>query len=352
MKIALFDQVNETHVCDALAVALRALGHEILETGPVWQGHRFPVLAEDTAGIDEMVETVLSAGCEALFNFRASALSPDQLSRLRRAGVTTAIWLPDDPVLYGVTYRHVVDEYDHVLHCGSSEILEFYSGQGHKPGINFPFWLDPGIWSYVWEPECVQRALVFLGNLHGPAKRGRYERLAPGYRSISVYGICPTDPLGMHVGELHGIEALKAVLPLYRAGLNLPQRFAEYAGSAYDFAGLSALGGFELPSRVIQYAALGLPVISLGGLSPNEAFPHSLKATDVHAALRISDGLAHEADAAIALSRLARSDVERHFSGASRAMLLVALLSGAINPAAMSLHDRATCYRQFSTGNC
>ena len=347
MKIALFDQVNETHVCHAFAQALEALGHEVLETGAVWRGHRLPSLAQDAAAIDAALETVLSAGCDALFNFRASALDPARVSRLRAAGVATAVWLPDDPVLYDVTYRHVVDAYDHVLHCGAESVLAFYASRGHRPGVNFPFWLDPARWPHAWDPDRVQRELVFLGNLHGPAKQGRYQRLAPARGRISLYGICPHDPLGLHAGELHGIDAMLAVLPLFRAGLNLPQRFAEYAGSGYDFPGLAALGTFDLPSRVVQYAALGLPVITLDERPPSDSFPCSLHAEDIEAALRLSDQLAADPDAARALSLRARVDVESNFSAISRARLLAALLSGELDPGAMLPEARATCYRNF-----
>jgi hypothetical protein len=152
----------------------------------------------------------------------------------------------------------------------------------------------------------------------------------------------------MHRGELHGRDAMLAVLPLYEAGLNIPQTFADYAGSAYDFAGLAALGRFDLPSRTVQYAALGLPVISLGSEAATESFPHALAAPDMHGVLRLVDGLRGEPAAAIAQSRSARHDVESCFSGMSRARYLMALLSGETDPRASSLHQREAGYRHFS----
>lgn len=348
MKIALFGQVNEVHVCDALGSSLSTLGHEVVSTGAVWHGHRLARAGSDIARIDRAVDTVLASKCEALFNFRASALDVRQLQRLRDAGVTTAVWLPDDPVLYDTTYRHVVDSYDFVLHCGARAVLEFYDRQGHRAGVNFPFWLDPSRWPHLWDPSRARHDLVFLGNLHGPAKRSRYELLVPGARRTNIYGICPQDRMGMHRGELHGRDAMLAVLPLYRAGLNIPQTFADYAGSAYDFAGLAGLGRFDLPSRIVQYAALGLPVISLGGEVATESFPHALAATDMHGVLRLVDGLRDDPAAAIALSRSARQDVESNFSGLSRARYLMALLSGDIDPGASSIGQREAGYRHFS----
>ena len=43
---------------------------------------------------------------------RAFALRPRIVERIRAAGVTTLVWFPDDPVLYKVGYRHVVEAYD------------------------------------------------------------------------------------------------------------------------------------------------------------------------------------------------------------------------------------------------
>jgi hypothetical protein len=352
MKIALFDRINETHVCTALEDALRALGHDVVATGPVWHGHRFAREGNDIAGIDAALDVVLAEGCDALFNFRASALSPRQLQRLRAAGVATVVWLPDDPVLYGVTYRAVVDAYDHVLHCGPASVLRFYDQRGHATGVNFPFWVDPERWLAEWTLEDARGDLVFLGNLHGPAKKGRYDLLAAAAGRIAIYGKCGADPLDIHRGELHGVDAMRAVLPRHAAGLNIRQRFADYAGTEYDFDGLASLGGFDLPSRVIQYAAIGLPVISLGPDAASSHFPHALQADDIDGALSLVDCLRGSPAMAADVSARARADVVDHFSARARARFLVALLHGNVRPRELGLHGREFAYRSFIGDVC
>lgn len=351
MKIALFDEINETHVCVALEDALRLLGHRVVATGPLWRGHVSARDEADIARIDAAVDDIISEGCHALFNFRASALDAPQVERLRSAGITTAVWLPDDPVLYGLTYRNVVDGYDHVLHCGPGNILQFYEQRGHQPGFNFPFWVDTARWAVEWHIDRISEGLVFLGNLHGPAKKGRYLQLSEAAGQLFVYGKCAADPAGIVRGELYGVEAMRALLPRFTAGLNIPQNFADYTGTEYDFAGLRGLGGFDLPSRVIQYAAIGLPVISLGSDAGSEHFVHALQADTIADALAHLRHLRSAPQFATELSGLARTDVVDNFSAAARARFLVAVLSGDLSARQLDLYEREFAYRTFSGKN-
>lgn len=344
MKFALFDAINEAHVCTALADALTARGHDVLATGRLTHGFTAVSAVESKSRIAQAVDRVIATGREVLFNFRAGALDHAQLARLRDAGITTVVWLPDDPVLYATTYADVVDAYDVLLHCGDARVLRLYDGHGHRPGVNFPFWLDPARWPYTWDLARARRPMVFMGNLHGPAKAGRYRLLAEAGGDVRVYGRCAADPAGIHAGELHGVDAMRAVMRNFVAGLNIAQRFADYAGTAYDFPGLAGLGGFDLPSRVPQYAAVGLPVISLDS-APSAHFRHSLAAPDVAAALRIAERLRSSPDEALALSRRARAHVEAHFSAASRARYLEALVDGRIRVADLDLSEREFGYQ-------
>lgn len=349
MKIVLFDLINETHVCAALHRALEDMGHVVVSTGKVWQGHRAPLLAPDLDRVEAALATVLDDGCDALLNFRASTLAAHHLRRLRDAGVLTAVWLPDDPVLYAITYRAVVDHYDHVFHCGTGSVLRFYASHGHAPGIACPFWVDPEQWAYEWSVEGANDSLVFMGNLHNAAKQGRYAQLAQaGAARVAVYGKCASDPVGIHRGELHGVDAIRSVCIRYAAGVNIPQHFSDYAGTRYDFPGLSALGTFDLPSRVIQYAAMGLPVLSLGHGAGSVQFKHVLRAPGIGEALSIVDRLRARPDSAQELSRSARADVVSHFSARARAGLLSAVFTGELEPGKMGLEQRALVYREFS----
>lgn len=347
MKLALFDRINETHVCVSLENALRHRGHSVLLTGPIWHGHRFPVAGHDIEYIDAALDAVLAGGCDWLLNFRASALTSAQIRRIRGAGVASAVWLPDDPVLYATTYRHVVDDYDLVLNCAPASVLQFYDDRGHRQGVNFPFWLDPYKWHADWSIERADKDLVFLGNALGKVREGRYATMAPAKGRLAIYGKCVEDPHGIHRGELFGVEAIRSVLPGYAAGLNIPQRFADYAGTSYDFSGLANLGQFYLPSRVTQYAALGMPVISLGVEAKNPHFPHALLATDIAAALRVVDRLRANPALAAEVSADARKDVLQNFSAAARAHLLEALFSGELDPRKMCVHEREYAYRNY-----
>lgn len=347
MKIALFDRINEGHVCLALEEALRRDGHEVVTTGRVGSGHRFAQTPEQRQAIDAAFERIMSSGCDLLLNFRASSLEASQIDRIRALGVTTAVWLPDDVVLYEMTYRHIVDRYDIVLHCGSGRSLEFYDGCGHRAGVNFPFWVDPVRWPYRYAPGDADRDLVFIGNLLGSAgKKVRYERLRALSGHLQIYGKCEGDPLGMCRGELVGVEALAAVLPCYRLGLNLPQRFADYAGTEYDFPGLAELGSFDLPSRVTQYAAIGLPVVTLSS-DATRHFPAALTTVDVDEIRAMLANLAQHQEALNSASVEGRRLVERHFSAEARARFLLALVQGEVQPARLSASDREFAYRWF-----
>lgn len=346
MKIVLFDEINETHVCDALAVALARLGHQVIRTGPVWRGHLFATEAADLARIHGQVDECIAQAPDALLNFRASSLAPGQVERLRRAGVRTAVWFPDDPVLYGLCYSHVVDAYDTVLHCAGRRVLDFYRYRGHRIGINFPFWLDTDVWACAYEAARCEAALVFYGNMHGPAKQGRYELFCGLDDDLSLYGRVPDDPRGKGRGTLAGPAAAVAVLPRYRIGLNSPQRFADYAGTPYDFPGLAMLGSFFLPSRVLQYAAIGLPVLTLHphGIAA-EHYPPGLHATDASQARGVVQRVARDVGYLQALSRAARGEVERCHGAPARARLLVKLFDTSIQPEQLTPHEQEFIHR-------
>jgi hypothetical protein len=255
--------------------------------------------------------------------------------------------LPDDPVLYGLCYGQIVDAYDLALHCAGSRVLDFYRYRGHRVGVNFPFWLDPAVWPLRYRPEACDAGPVFYGNLQGPAKRGRYEALCAVADDLSIYGRSTDDPRGVSRGQLHGPAEAVAALPRHRLGLNMPQRFADYAGTAYDFAGLAMLGNFFLPSRVLQYAALGLPTLTLhhGAVAETAHYPPGLHARDPGQARDIAARVRADADYLSSVSRAARAEVERFHDGDARARLLVALFANRIVPERLTPHEQEFIYR-------
>lgn len=328
MKIVLFDQINETHVVDSLAAALVAGGHAVSSTGAVWRGHRFPQRAEDILMIHDKIDELLAESPDVLFNFRASSLLPEHVERLRRAGIRCLVWFPDDPVLYKSVYGQVIDLYDTPLHCGDQRILAFYQYRGHKPGINFPFWLDPGVFRYAYDPSNASGDVVFFGNMHGPAKEGRYETVTSLHEDVSIYGKVPLDPGGCGKGILQGIPETVATLGRYRIGINIAQQFSSYAGTSHEFPGLAMLGGFFLPSRVIQYAAIGLPVLTIQSVRPDNAhYPPSLHARDALTARNMIKRVLEDTGYLVSISKAARRIVEERFCAHARARLLEYLIN-------------------------
>jgi hypothetical protein len=351
MKIIIFDEILEAHVCEALTQALTALGHNVFCTGKVWHGHSPPSKASDIQLIDAIVDDLIARKFDALFNFRACSLLPRHVAALRAAGQRTAVWLPDDPVLYQVSYKDIVDSYDLVLHCGDGSVLDFYDARGHKKGVNFPFWVDPTRF-VINRADCEPVASssgecnpwVFLGNLVGPVRGGRYAQLAVLNQGLDIWGKCNADPTGMHRGYLQTIDEVAGALAQYQVGINIPQFFRDYAGTSYDFAGLGDMGNFFIPSRVVQYAAAGLPVVSIGPNTVSNHFPLALQVKTAEQALGVLTGLLSQHGVRAAISAASRAHVVANFSGLVRAKFLVALFSGHIDPATLGLHEREFAY--------
>ncbi|MEI2422800.1 hypothetical protein V6O07_21150 [Arthrospira platensis SPKY2] len=140
MYIILFDAILETHTCESLAQALIKRDHQVHYTGKIWKGHKFPQEENDISSIWQQVNHLIDLKPDILFNFRASTLLPEMLIKLKEKGIHTIVWLPDDPVLYHISYRHVVDFYDTILHCGDVNILNFYEqNHGRSFRIQFSF---------------------------------------------------------------------------------------------------------------------------------------------------------------------------------------------------------------------
>ncbi len=348
MRIVLFDQINEIHVCSSLAQALTQLGHEVIWTGAVWKGHRFPDTEQEIAGVESRLHEVMQLRPDVLLNFRASSLLPRHVRQARQAGVKTLVWLPDDPVLYGLTYGRIVDEYDIPLHCGNRKILRFYQYQGHRAGVNLPFWLDTGTFEYRYDAQRAEGDAVFFGNMHGPAKRARYEQLCSLHEDLAIYGTVPHDPQRKCKGRVEGTEATVATLSRYRVGLNMAQHFPDYLGSPYHFSGLAMLGHFFLPSRVLQYAAVGLPTLTVqAGEYDVGHYPAGLHAGDLGEARRQLGRLLADPDLLRKISRAGRADVERYFSASSRARMLEHLLLKDVDVQGLTLHEKEYLYKWF-----
>ncbi len=329
MRIVLFDSILEDHTCRGLQRALEQLGHEVVWTGPVWKGHRFPKKPDDLAAIRARLRAVLSPRPDLLFNFRASTLPPQLLAELKPLVGTTAVWLPDDPMLYEICYRHVVDSYDLVLHTAYEAVLDFYRSRHGRCGVNFPFWTDSESLGFGYDPDRARYDAIFLGNCHGPVRHARYAQLAALPMRVRILGRVDEDPAGIRgedLGDaLYEPGTLRRELGQGRIGVTIPQFFRDYAGHAYDFPALAGLGYYDMPSRVVRYAAVGLPIVALGQERPPAGFPEVIAAGDTEALGRRVGPLLADREALLDLSRRTHARFDQSFSALSRAQFLVAL---------------------------
>ena len=344
MHFYLFDQILETHVCTSLEKSLAKIGHQVSATGKVWAGHRFPTEEADIAHIDLAVEQAIAAKPDVLFNFRASTLLPQHIARLRKAGVRTMVWQPDDPVLYGICYSHIMDHYDDVFLCASRRVIDFYRYRGHKPAINLPFWVDTERYAYAWQQEKLGD-VVFLGNGVGKARQGRYQALCEMTDNITLYGQFESDPRGKVRAYLSEDQIIQTI-GQYRLSINLAQSFDTYAETDYDFAGLGLLGQFFLPSRVVQYAALGVPTLTIqaGEYDPMH-YPPGLRARNFSEAKSLIATALASPERLDLLSQAARQYAVRHLDADSRAHLLDAVSRNALRAQDISDYEQNYLYK-------
>lgn len=266
MRIALFGEILEHKVISDLHNALVADNHDVLSTGPVWKGHLFPPINDLPETIDRAIHQVNDFNPDLIVVIRQSALRPSQIKRLRAPGRKIFVWLPDDPVLYRV-YAQSIDEYDLSLHCGGAAILRFYDKKGHKPGVNFPFWADEDRLPYTGSQATGPVSAAFFGLLTGRIKADRADRLLaikdsfPG--GITIYGRGNIPHEFHDGGYLDSEMEMRAALSKHHVILNVPQVFSSYMQTRWAQPEFPGLGYFEIPSRVVQMAALGLPILTI-----------------------------------------------------------------------------------------
>ncbi|CAB3626837.1 CgeB family protein [Achromobacter marplatensis] len=346
MHIAIFDSLLEEHLARSLADALRHQGHEIISTGLLGKTVLPLQSWQSRVKIEQKFEAIIAAKPDVLVNFRPGSLSPAMLIRLRQVGIRSVVWLADDPVLYTSLYRHVVDFYDLVLHAGGADILEFYKKMGHRPGVNFPFWCETGNES-VYDVGRASSDFVFLGNAVGPVKTKRNDILARFGTRISCYGKTDRPELGIFKGYLSDSRSITKALLSGRLAVNIPQYFGDYVGSENYFHGMEQFGSFYLPSRVVQYAALGVPHVSLGVREVNKHLPEfriidTSDLEDIEAKLGVIDPTQLQ-DFSAKLLACHRA----HFSPNARADFLTYLLTTANVTASSDLKQSEFLYRNY-----
>lgn len=350
MKVALFDTILERHLPESLKRALEFLGHEVIYTDLLLHGHDMISKQSDIDLMWREIKKIELHKPDLLIAFRPMNLTVEMLDYLR-SKMKTAIWLSDDPVLYKTCYGKVVNHYDIILHCGYKEVMEFYESKGHPKGFNFPFWTDHHSFPPVYNPNNANTDIVFLGNMNGQVRRKRYMEVANLPYSKKVYGLLDSDPLGIHGGFIREAylytQRVTEVLSQAKLGLSIPQFFTEYNGLHYDFPELAGLGYFQFPSRIIQYAASGLPIAAVADERVTEVYPEIFVGKTVTDLKPFIDKIVKDKDFAISISNKVLKTFRESYSALSRATMLVDLVNSLEQYQHLGVHERATLFTKF-----
>ncbi len=351
MKIILFDTILERHLAESLQRALRYLGHEVDFTDLILHGHSMIEKEKDLEFMWQKVKEVEEKGYDLFISFRPMNLTVEMVSYLG-SSMKTAIWLSDDPVLYKNCYKHVVDAYDIVLHCGYTEVLKFYEDAGHVKGFNFPFWTDHISFPVVFNKHVPEMDLVFLGNMNGQVRRKRYLEFGALPFVKKVYGLVDSDPYGIHGGFLKEAylhtNLVSDVLARAKVGVSIPQFFKEYNGLDYDFPELAGLGYFQFPSRIIQYAASGLPIAAVGDSRMQEVYPAIHVQQSIEELTPYLSKVANNRDFAMKESAKIISHFQQYFSALSRAEMLISLCNNLKELQKLTTDERAKLFLDYS----
>ena len=351
MKFILFDSILERHLGESLKRALEYLGHEVVFTDLILHGHSMISSQKDIDFMWSKVKEYCSEPADLFISFRPMNLLPEMLEYIGKR-MKTAIWLSDDPVLYKTCYGAVVNYYDILLHCGYADVMKFYEKQGHPKGFNFPFWTDHVSFPIVYNPMQSEYEIAFLGNMNGQVRRKRNMELAELPFTKKVFGLLDSDPLAMHGGfikeaYLH-TQRVSEVLSKAKVGVSIPQFFSEYKGLNYDFPELARLGYFQFPSRVIQYAASGLPIAAIGDKRMKKAFPEIFIASSILELkpyiLRLSTDYAF----AMEESNRILNRFQRNFSSMSRALMLIDLVEKLDKLSSKNVNQRSLLFLEYN----
>lgn len=328
MRIVLFDGIQEAHVGNSLERALVAAGHEVYNTGRFGRGFIFRQTDDLLPLLTPQLEAIEAFRPDWVLVFRPASAPYPILQALRGTGAQLAVWFSDDPVLFDLTYGPVLELYDLVLHCGNEAVLRFYQERFGRPtGVNFPFWTDHQAFPTVYGTQEPQTTALFLGNVAGPVRQARYEQLAGMNHPVRIFGQVDEDPAGLWGGFLDTDREVVEEGSRTRVALNIPQFFPDHRGLGTWFPGLDELGSFDLPSRVIQYAAMGIPTLSIvPGATGIRSFPElvvldSIQAADAWIGAALAEGTLED------LGRRTAERFDRSFSAAARVRALESLFS-------------------------
>lgn len=350
MKIALFDTILERHLPESLKRALEYLGHEVVYTDLLLHGHDMIQKESDIEFMWNEIKKIEKSKPDLLIAFRPMNLTIEMLDYLRTK-MKTAIWLSDDPVLYKTCYSKVVNSYDIILHCGYEDVMSFYETKGHVKGFNFPFWTDHKSFPNIYNLEKIEQDIVFLGNMNGQVRSKRYMSLAQLPFTKKVFGLLDSDPFGIHGGFIREAylytDRVSNVLSKSKIGISIPQFFSEYNGLHYDFPELSNLGYFQFPSRVIQYAASGLPIAAIGDKRMQEVFPEIFVADTIEELEPFISKIVSDRNFAISTSKKILERFRKSYSALSRAEMLITIFNSLEEYKKLSTYERSILFTKF-----
>jgi hypothetical protein len=281
-------------------------------------------------------------------------LRPEQVDRLHKRGIFTVAWFADDPVLYAAHTARVAPHYDLTLHTASAATLCLYEARLGVRGLAFPFWTDDISFPRLYDPRRCDLDLVFIGNTQTRVKRWRYDVIAGLPLSRAIYGLVAADPAGIHAGVAPDEAGLARAAVRGRLGLNISQRFSDYAGIRLDFPGLAELGEYPLPSRVVQLGALGVPTISLVGSEraaelTSMLYPPVITAYDPEQVTDVVKLMRDDLDTLNALSDQMHAWYAIHYTAAARARFLEQLVTAPSKWTGLPADRRATAFLQPPT---
>lgn len=329
---------------------MHAAGHEVYNTGKIGHGFKFASSKQELHKLGAHLDGLLAWEPDVIFVFRPASLPYDLLRRAKSSGAKLLVWLSDDPVLWDLSYGPILDEYDIVLHCGTERVLRFYEEQYGRPtGVNIPFWTDPIAFPYVFGREQRETDALFLGNVHDTVRRQRYFDIGSLQSSVRIHGSVATDYFNLWGGFLDSDQEVVQAGARAAVAINIPQFFKDHYGLETWYPGLDRLGFFQYPSRVIQYAAMGLPIISVVPTPQDlQSFPEIVTVGSMDELDDAIQSVVHAPD----LRDLSLKTYERfrdNYSAVARVMAIESLLVDD-SWRSLSAADRSDWFLQFVPG--
>ena len=326
MRIAFLGSLFEKHVVYGLSRALRRRGHQVFELEQTWSGPSFPQSAQEHQLLHLSLEELFAFKPEVVFCFRLTCLTEEVLKRLRQRKILLVAWFSDDPVLYRNVYCKVVGRVDIVLNCGNSRVMEFYAHEGLANNVNFPFWTDQDFFPYCYPTTEKLWDGVFLGNAHNRFKRNRLRVLSQIPGNLVAFGRSSQEYNHLYHGSLDSPLQIATTISKSRVAFSIPQYFSDYADSEHDFPELATMESFVLPSRVVQYASVGIPVISTRAFELEKFFPEVLICENDAELLDNFDTLRNDADRREEISKKINNRFNREYTSQARADYLIWLI--------------------------